>query len=240
MADPKPAESNNDEFTGVDVDGLLAQVQQMANRVETLITTNNRKGTPPADATPPANAPKSDVPVPETPNPEMEIPEPEAPEPGDITEPPVPADDTLQPSAEKPNEVGLDALDRIASAPAAPAPELANIAPEPPPAEEGIGDHDAAKVAEDEINQVLSGMDTKGTDLDPPSASDAELDNLPLESSGIEALPQFCRSFLKMLMTIDRGFLWMPRPAKDLLGYTGLATLIFVGMVWIIVVVYHQ
>jgi hypothetical protein len=211
MSDPKVNGSSSDQISNINVDDLLSDIKQMADHVEELIGKEEKNPLP--------------EPIPE----------------GKTT-------DEETPPESDPAET-LDQMDQMASREADAIPQddpafqpadensdpstftLENSAPptdqEPQP--EIRVDENTAQIADDEINDALGRINQEQPKKDENPDVTGE------NSLTIEALPGPAKTLLQVLLVLDRPFLWLPPPVKDLLGYVGLATLLLSVILWTLV-----
>ncbi len=214
MSDPKVEGPNSDPVSGINVDSLLAEVKQMADRVENLIGTSKSSKPParPESALQKATSPESQS----------------------------------QPLA-SPADAQQAAEDLPAESPTAAEPVIEeskiSLTSEPAPmADESdvqIGesasdihvDSNTDKLADDEISSVLERIDKK------KQAEKEERAAQEHQALVAQSMPQAFKTLLVALMTVDRLFLWVPRPVKDILGYAGISTLLLAIILWIMILI---
>ncbi|MFA5864009.1 MAG: hypothetical protein WC975_04900 [Phycisphaerae bacterium] len=171
MSDPKKNDSNSDQVSAVNVDTLLAEVQEMTERVENLIGTNEGEGPKAANET-------------------------------------QPNDEKKEPSDSSPMETLDRALESGKHVPV---------------------DQQTDKLADDEINQVLNRIVQKKQSKTAGEENSGQEGTVGLP---LEELPESAKMILNGLLTFDRPFLWVPKSVKDILGYAGIATLLFALILW--------
>jgi len=219
MSDPKVEGPNSEPASSVNVDALLAEVKQMADRVENLIGTKK-----PAVASGTSQAATSEKPA-------------EKKEDNLQSEPITPANDLAEQSEEKeasvltePSAANPDETGSATINPDAPAPATETGATEGD-AEKAMDQH-ADQIAEDEIKTVLDRIEKK------EQADEAEQAQKEHEALVLQSMPKPVKALLVVLLSIARLVLSVPRSVKNTLGLIGISTLLLALLLWIIILVF--
>jgi hypothetical protein len=212
MSDPKVDGSNSDQVTNINVDDLLSDIKQMADHVEELIGKEDKKAPPPE-------------PVPEE-KPTDNDPSAELDQAEDLAQMDQIASQNAETISQEDPAMQSDGESPDSSTETLENPDP-NASQEPQP-EIQVDEH-TNQIADDEINEALGRLNQQQQEKN--ENPDAVGENALPE----EALPGPAKSFLQFLLVLDRPFLWLPRPVKDILGYIGLATLLMAVILWTLV-----
>jgi hypothetical protein len=98
-------------------------------------------------------------------------------------------------------------------------------------------DEQTELMAEDEINRVLSKLNPQSTAVEFSAVSEVEKTVSPAIPA--EIYPSVCQTLLVVLFAINRPFLWLPQSARNVLGYFGLATLLFALGLWLLLAIVY-
>ncbi len=226
MSDPKVNGSNSDQVSNVNVDELLSDIKQMADHVEDLIGKEEETKSPltPQTSAVPATLPTAEEAGTAAPagNPEID----QAQELAQMDQL------ACQAAEEIGKEIQAQKAEEENSDPSASEAESSEIAIDPDPQKEIQVDEHIDKLAEEEINEAIGKLDHKENNNIVEAAVSPEEQSLQIDD-----VPGLFRVFLKALLILDRPFLWLPRPIKDLLGYIGLATFFLAVVLWVIVII---
>jgi len=216
MADPKVDGPNSEPAAGVNVDALLAEVKQMADRVENLIGAKK-----PVAAAGTAQTAKTEKPADKK---QDNLPS----ESADPTDDPTDQSEINEVSIPtEPSDVDSEEAESAAIDPEASTPAVETEAAEGD-TEKALDQH-ADQIAEDEINTVLDRIQKK------EQADEAERAQKEHEAMVLQSMPKPVKALLVVLLSVDRLFLWVPRSVKNTRGLIGISTLLLAVMLWIII-----
>ncbi len=227
MSEQNAENSKPQQIDNLDIDKLLTQVGQMANKVERLINANS---TSPKTSNSPDSAAQPACPSPaaQAPSTAMDSLN-ELDEAKDIQE----LDEWAQRNA-KVIETEIKTLSREdISLPDASCETECDEALPSETAKDIAVDEGTNQLAEDEINEALS-------HLQPPPAQTTPTEESKEQATlATETVPAIFKIIMLSLLIIDRPFLWLPRNVKDILGYVGISTLFFALGLWIVMSIFY-
>jgi hypothetical protein len=211
-----------------DIDKLLSQVGEMADRVENLMTGNKPA---PAGTSAPAssdNTPPKTEKTPSAPQPPSDSEKgSELDQAKDIQH----LDELAQNQAQSIKEEWNDSDSDFASD--------STIEPtghelDPDESQEIAVDEHADALAEKEINQVLNRLGNRASDPSDKNSSAQE------EVPPAVVFPSPVRKLLSVLFVLNYPFIWIPASIRDCLGYIALGTLLFALGLWIIIGIFYS
>jgi hypothetical protein len=213
MSDPKVNGSSSDQTSDINVDDLLSDIKQMADHVEELIGKEEEKKPPLPEPLPEAKTTGGETP-------------PESDPAEDLAQ----MDQMASREAEKiPQEDPAFHPPEESSDPSIPTFENSAPPTDQEPQPEIQVDENTAQIADDEINEALGQLTQKQQEINENP------DVMGENSLTVEDLPGPVKAFIQFLSIVDRPFLWLPCPIKDLLGYIGLATFLLAVILWTLI-----
>ncbi len=218
MSDPKVNGSNSDQISNINVDDLLSDIKQMADHVEDLIGKEEKKSPSPPQT--PSDKPATPPPVTKD-QPELDPAQTLA----QMDQLACQAAETVQgeiqtaPPEDNPSETSVSQSEILALDSETESPKQIPV------------DEHTDKLADDEINEALGRITQKQNEKNNKPEDPSDLG----QETSIEVIPGFFKFFLRVLLLLDRPFLWLPRPVKDIVGYIGLATFFLAVILWTMV-----